>query len=87
MVRFHPGAIAAILLLTISGPSFAAKRIIQTSDAKAVVRSQSRAIKSRNSAIHQYRDDSYSYGREADPYAPGVNWPKCSGQSPSYVAE
>ena len=76
MARFHAVAIAAGLLLAVSGPSFAAKRANQMSDANGIFKRQSRPIKSRNSAIHQYRDDSYSYGREPDPYAPGVNWPK-----------
>ena len=78
MARFHAVAIAAGLLLAVSGPSFAAKRANQVSDANGIVKRQPRPIKSQNSTIHQYqfRDDPYSYGREADPYAPGVNWPK-----------
>ena len=76
MTRFHVVAIAAALLLAVSGPSFAAKRI---SDTKSAVKSQSRATKSSGSAIrpsrYPYRDP-YPYGRDPDPYAPGVNWPK-----------
>jgi hypothetical protein len=53
-------AIAAGLLLAVSGPSFAAKRM---SDTKSAVKSQSRAVKF-----------PYPYSRD-DPYAPGVNWP------------
>jgi hypothetical protein len=66
MTRFHVVAIAAGLLLAISGPSFAAK---QQSDTKSAVKSQPRATKSSGSAIRPY-------GRDQDPYAPGVNWPK-----------
>ncbi len=76
MARIHIVAIAAGLLLAVSGPSFAAKRI---SDTKGAVKSQSRAAKSSGSAksgsaIRAYSRDPYSYGRD-DPYAPGVNWP------------
>ena len=76
MVRFHIVAIAAGLLLAVSGPSIAAKR---TSDTKNSVKSQSRAAESSGSAnsgspISRYSRDPYPYGRN-DPYAPGVNWP------------
>jgi hypothetical protein len=60
LTRFHVVAIAAGLLLAMSGPSFAAKRM---SDTKSAVKSQSRAVKF-----------PYPYSRD-DPYAPGVNWP------------
>ena len=70
MARFHVVAIAAGLLLAVSGPSFAAKR---TSD-KSAVKSQSRATESSGSAIRPYNRDPYPYGRD-NPYAPGVNWP------------
>ena len=65
-------AIAAGLLLAISGPSFAAKRM---SDTKSAVKSQSRAAESSGSAnsgsaIRPYSRDPYPYGRD-DPYAPG----------------
>ena len=72
--RFHALAIAAGLLLAVSGPSFAAKRTLQKSDTKSTVKSQSHAIKSSGSAIRPYSRDAYPYGRD-DPYAPGVNWP------------
>ena len=71
MARFHVVAIAAGLLLAVSGPSFAVKRM---SDAKSAVKSQSRAAVSSGSAIRPYSRDPYPYGRD-DPYAPGVNWP------------
>ena len=76
MARFHVVAIAAGLLLAVSGTSFAAKRM---SDTKSAVKSQSRAAESSGStnsgsAIRPYNRDSYPYGRD-DPYAPGVNWP------------
>ena len=76
MARFHVVAICAGLLLAVSGPSFAAKRV---SDTKSAVNSQSRAAKSSGSAnsgsaIRPYSRDPYPYGRD-DPYAPGVNWP------------
>ena len=71
MARFHVVAIAAGLLLAVSGPSFAAKRM---SDTKSAVKSQSRATESSGSAIRPYSRDPYPYGRD-DPYAPGVNWP------------
>ena len=64
MTRFHVVAIAAGLLLAVSGPSFAAKRTLQKSETKSAVKSQSRAVKF-----------PYPYSRD-DPYAPGVNWPK-----------
>lgn len=80
MTRFHVVAIAAGLLLAVSGPSFAAKR---TSDTKSAVKSQARATKSGGSAIRPYSRDQYPYSRDPapysrdpDPYAPGVNWPK-----------
>jgi len=80
MTRFHVVAIAAGLLLAVSGPSFAAKR---TSDTKSAVKSQARATKSGGSAIRPYSRDPYPYSRDPapysrdpDPYAPGVNWPK-----------
>ena len=71
MTRFHVVAIAAGLLLAVSGPSFAAKRTLQKSDAKSAVKSQSRAAK----FPYPYNHDPYPYSRD-DPYAPGVNWPK-----------
>ena len=70
MTRFHVVAIAAGLLLAVSGPSFAAKRTLQKSDTKSTVKSQSRAAK----FPYPYSRDPYPYSR--DPYAPGVNWPK-----------
>ena len=78
MTRFHVVAIAAALLLAVSGPSFAAKRM---SDTKSGVKSQSRATKSSGSAVrpstrYPYSRDPYPYSRDPDPYAPGVNWPK-----------
>jgi hypothetical protein len=76
MARFHVVAIAAGLLLAVSGPSFAAKRTLQKSDTKSTVKSQSRAIKSNGSAIRPHSRDPYPYSRDPDPYAPGVNWPK-----------
>jgi hypothetical protein len=74
MTRFHVVAIAAGLLLAVSGPSFAAKQTLQKSD-KSAVKSQARA-KSSGSAIRPYSRDPYPYRRDPDPYAPGVNWPK-----------
>ena len=71
VTRFHVVAIAAGLLLAVTGPGFAAKRM---SDTKSAVKSQSRATKSSGSAIRPYSRDPYPYGRD-DPYAPGVNWP------------
>ena len=71
MTRFHVVAIAAGLLLAVSGPSFAAKRTLQKSETKSAVKSQSRAAK----FPYPYSRDPYPYSRD-DPYAPGVNWPK-----------
>jgi hypothetical protein len=71
MTRFHALAIALGLLLAVSQPSFAAKRL---HDTKSAVKSQSRAAESKASAIRPYSRDQYPYGRD-DPYAPGVNWP------------
>jgi hypothetical protein len=71
--RFHVVAIAAGLLLAVSGPSFAAKRMSGT---KSAVKSQSRATKSGGSTIRPYSRDLHPYSRDPDPYAPGVNWPK-----------
>ena len=76
MTRFHVVAIAAGLLLAVSGPSFAAKRTLQKSDTKSAVKSQSRAAKSSGSAIRPYSRVPYPYSRDPDPYAFGVNWPK-----------
>ena len=76
MARFHVVAIAAGLLLAISGPSFAAKRALQKSDTKSTVKSQSHEINSSGSAIRPHSRDPYPYSRDPDPYAPGVNWPK-----------
>jgi hypothetical protein len=73
MTRFQVVAIAAALLLAVSGPSFAAK---QMSDTKSAVKSQSRATKSSGSVIRPHSRDPYPYSRDPDPYAPGVNWPK-----------
>jgi hypothetical protein len=69
MARLHVVAIGVGLLLAVSGPSFAAKRM---SDTKSAVRSQSHAAApsgsaNSGSAIRPYSRD--------DPYAPGVNWP------------
>jgi len=69
MTRFHIVTTAAGLLLAVSGPSFAAKRIPQKSDTKGTVKSQSHAIKPNGPAIRPY-------SRDPDPYAYGVNWPK-----------
>lgn len=55
-------AIVATAMLTVSGPSFAAKRTLQNSHMTSAVKSQPRA-------------GELPYGRD-DPYAPGVNWPK-----------
>jgi hypothetical protein len=71
MARFHVVAIALGLLLAVSEPSFAAKRM---SDTKRAVTSQSRAAEPGVSTIRPYSRDPYPYSRD-DPYAPGVNWP------------
>ncbi len=67
MTRFHAVAIAAGLLLALSGPSLAAKR---------TAKSQASATKSSGSANRPYSRDQYPRSRDSDPYAPGVNWPK-----------
>jgi hypothetical protein len=77
MTKVHVLAIASGLLLAVSGPSFAAKRMSGT---KSAVKSQSRATESggsanSGSAIRPYSRDPYPYSRDPDPYAPGVNWP------------
>ena len=69
MTKFPVVAIAAGLLLAVSGPSFAAKRTFQKSDTQSTVKSQSRAIR-------PHIRDPHPYSRDPDPYAPGVNWPK-----------
>ena len=67
--RSHVVAVAAVLLLAISGPSFAAKPAKRTSDTKrAVHAAESRGSANSGSAIRPY-------DRRDDPYAPGVNWP------------
>ena len=71
MPRFHIVAITTGLLLAVSGPSLAAKRM---SDTKTAVKSKSSAAESGGSAIRPYSRDPYPYGHD-DPYAPGVNWP------------
>ena len=72
MTRFRAVAIASGLLLAVSGPGFAAKR---SSHAKGAVKSQSRATSTRGPAIRPYSSP-HPFGRDYDPYAPGVNWPK-----------
>lgn len=65
MTRIYIVAVAAGLLLAVSGSSFAAKR---TSDTKHTVRAtEARGSANSSSAIRSYNRD--------DPYAPGVNWP------------
>ena len=76
IARLHVVAIAAGLLLAVSGPSFAAKRTLQKSDTKSTLKSPSLAIKSTGSAIRPRSRDPYPYSRDPDPYAYGVNWPK-----------
>jgi len=76
MTRSYIGVIAIGLLLALSGPSFAAKRIIQTSDTKSTERSEPRTIRSSRSAVHPKSNDPYPDSRNPDPYAFGVNWPK-----------
>ena len=73
-IRFQVVAIAAGLLLAMSGSSLAAKR---TSGAKGAVKSQSqsRATTPRGST-NRYMPDPHPFGRDYDPYAYGVNWPK-----------
>lgn len=76
MTRLYIVAIAAGLLLAVSGTSFAAKRI---SDTKHAVKTHSKAAASRasvdsGSTIRPYIRDPYPYSQD-DPYAPGVNWP------------
>ena len=76
MTRFLATAMAAGLLLAISDPGFAAKRMSGTaakSQARATTFSDSGRPSSRDPYPH--RRDPYSYSRD-DPYAPGVNWPK-----------
>jgi hypothetical protein len=77
MTGFHVATVAAGVLLAVSEPSLAAKRVHNT---KSAVNSQARAS---GSAIRPYGDAARPYGREThpfgpdyDPYAPGVNWPK-----------
>ena len=72
-MKRHVAAIAACLLLAVSGPSFAAKRV---SDSRSAVKLDSRAAASYGSAIRPYSREPYPYSRASDPYAPGVNWPK-----------
>ena len=69
MTRFQVAAIAAGLLLALSGPSFAAKRKQQNPDATSSEEPQSRSARS------PHRDP---YTDTRDPYAYGVNWPKGS---------
>jgi len=69
MTKVHVLAVAAGLLLAVTGPGIAAKRTHQKADAKSAAKSQSRATKSGGAAIRPY-------SRDPDPYAPGVNWPK-----------
>ena len=76
MARSHVVAIAAGLLLAISGPGFAAKRTVQKPDTKGAEKSQSRATNSNGSRIRPHNREPYPYSRDPDPYAYGVNWPK-----------
>jgi hypothetical protein len=64
LARSHVVAVAALLLLAVSGPSFAAKR---TSDTKTAVHAaEPHRPANSSSATRPY---------DRDPYAPGVNWP------------
>ena len=65
MTRFYVAAVAAGLLLALSGPGFAAKRTANTKSAAHAA--ESRSITNTNSAVRPYDRD--------DPYAYGVNWP------------
>jgi hypothetical protein len=76
MARFHVVAVAAGLLLAVSGPSFAAKRALQKSGVKSAEKSQSRAINSNGRTIRPRSRDPYPTMPDPDPYAYGVNWPK-----------
>jgi len=65
IARFYVVAVAAGLLLAISGPGLAAKR---TPNAKQTVQvTESRGSANFSPAIRPYDRN--------DPYAPGVNWP------------
>jgi hypothetical protein len=64
LARSRVVAVAALLLLAVSGPSFAAKR---TSDTKTAVQAaEPRRPANASPAVRPY---------DRDPYAPGVNWP------------
>lgn len=76
MAKFQIAALAAGLLLAVSGPAFAAKHTSKhTSRTKGAAQSQSHAVAPGNSTNSGMR----AYGRvpydRDDPYAPGVNWP------------
>jgi hypothetical protein len=61
-------SVGAVLLLVLSEPSFAAKRMSNT---KGLVKSHSSTAKSSGSLTSGSVNPSYS----RDPYASGVNWP------------
>jgi hypothetical protein len=65
MTRFYVAAVAAALLLALSGPGFAAKRTANTKSAAHAA--ESRSFTNSSSVVRPYDRD--------DPYAPGVNWP------------
>ena len=71
MAKVHTVAITAALLLAVSSPSLAAKRM---SDTNAASKSYSGAARPSGSAARAYSQDRYLYSRD-DPYSPGVNWP------------
>ncbi|HZP68565.1 MAG TPA: hypothetical protein VFB29_01360 [Pseudolabrys sp.] len=75
-------ALAAALLLAVSGPALAAKRMSGT---KGTAQSQSEAASTgathARPAVRRMNRDPYAYSPAPnrydrdDPYAPGVNWP------------
>jgi len=68
MAKISMVSICVGLVLTFSGPSFAAKPVHNSG------KSQYSAGRFSNSAIGPNSRDPQLNGRE-DPYAPGVNWP------------
>ena len=62
--KSYVAAVAVLMLLAVSGPSFAAKRTSNTKGATHAAESHRSAYS--GSAVRR---------SDPDPYAPGVNWP------------
>jgi hypothetical protein len=70
-----PIIIAALALAVLTTEASARKRTLYDASTKSAEKLQSQ---SRGSAIRPNSRAPHPYGRDWDPYAPGVNWPKAN---------